>query len=216
MTYTPPANFPEFIERYPRHVRNLLARVFQLRGADLDDAVQDVYLHLLNIPEGSVNAHHPDRIAIYDESAPRLEAAFLGFVNAVVRNFALNQRKSASCRVAAQSISVVDLLHLNEDEDGREVTIEELQTLNYDSDLGLWFEAILNIAFEYDPLVAYAGVAVSVFRSKAEAASFLKISDARLTHCLRILKKIDSGAADAFDLKHRSRGAYRPRKKVTA
>lgn len=218
MTYVPPSNFEEFQTRYPRHVQGYLHRRFNLLDTDLADKVQDVYLFLLTIPEGSIHSHHPDRIAVYQETIPGCEGAFLFFVNLLVQRFMWNSLNRAS-RISSRSVLFSDLEGADadpDDENQPENWIDGLQCDGYDSDLGLWFESLLTIAYEFDPLVAYAGAAVAAYPNIQAAANSLGVSVGKIYHCLRVLKVITSGDLSLLRARNKPRPPYKRKKKVTA
>lgn len=204
VSYVPPSSFAEFLDRHPRHVEGYLFRQFRLRGADLEDAVHDVYLHLMTLPPGSIHCARQDRIAVFEYRDGCTRPMFLSWLNLIVKHYMLSRRGAASQRLLRQSVISFD----DAPEDG---TVDDVAALyglcvEPDQDGWLFIESLLDAAFCVNPMTAYTGAAVLAFASRSEAARFLGLSESGLVGHLKALRWIAEGR---FDRLSRMRGPRR-------
>jgi hypothetical protein len=200
--FTPPANFHEFVERFPELVENRIATKWSGLQEDRSDLVQDVYLHLMMLPEESIYRAKgcEDRIATFDPSAlPECsKGLFFGYIHRIIDNYVQSSYARIGQRLIRETDSISDLAGSNADEASADdesilLLLSGFAHMPYDSEDGLYFEELLDIAFAIDPAIAYAGCAVAAFDTKVEAASFLQIPVPRLDTYLRNLGAIAEG-----------------------
>jgi hypothetical protein len=205
MTYTPPANFPEFLERHPKHIRGFLLRKFDLRGADLDDAVQDVYLHLMTSPDVSIHPNGGDRVTTYTGTNTNSRGNFLWYINLLVKRYMWNKINSGSRRIVARSSSLEEMTDNDESGINLGCIHEEPHC-----DARLHAREVVAIAHRFDPWLARAAMAVAKADNVAQAARALGVEESRLRHSLKIVRKLALGQTV------RRRAVYGPRRKKVA
>lgn len=218
-TYIAPATFAEFLDRYPQLVANVLRkRKSWLKDLDLTDLEQEVYLHLMSLPEDSCYRQRGcvDRISTFDatRAVGNIEGLFVGYCTGIIDNYLISRQTRSRNKVISASVPVSDLGDATEQDMDEDVLLARFANLGfspYYSDAGLIFEETLDVAFAVHPMIAYAGVAMAVFDKKAEACAFLRITDEKLNRLLQGLRAVIEGDQETLS-KFRVREAYRARK----
>lgn len=219
MNYIAPVNFEEFLNRYPSLIPNMLSkRRGWLTGLDHSDIEQELYLHLMSLPEESIYRQRGclDRISTFDpeRATGNIEGLFLGYIAGIVDHFLSSRQTRNRNKVIASSIAIQSMCNESEpdsDEESLFARYARLGFMPHDSDAGLTFEDTLNAAFLIHPMVAYAGVAMAVYDTKTEACAFLRISEARLSHLLKGLRAVVENDVEVLR-RFRVRRTYRARR----
>jgi hypothetical protein len=195
--YTPPANFEEFLERYPNLVRRYLkARWWP--GYDLiDDLVQDVYVHLMALPvDSSLRSQgHSDRISTFNAELGYglSETSFVRYVKMLIDRYVWKHHRHNRNRLVARSVSLSkpvalggELVHRSPDD----VLALHGFFSRPNALLKTEAEQLLAAALKIDPKLANVVTALLNFRTQVKAAAALGIPLKHFQYRLARLRKL--------------------------
>jgi hypothetical protein len=194
-----PQTFAEFHERYPTVIRARLRRRWGFRNEELEDCEQEVCVHLLSLPKGSIFRSRGcvDRIATYDPAkrGGNSEPLFIDYVNLIIDNYCKSQLQRNQNKLVSNTIGVVDLIRLNKDgiridEESAIAQLSAALSVSTDPLSGISWQQLLRRAQRAHPLLPYACLALVTYSTRREAAASLQMTPERFWYVMRFVRAL--------------------------